>query len=265
MSAGCTSRAPAARHFEFAQYRGAAPAMQDLVGGHVDLMFDQPPNSLPHVRDGKHQGLRCHSQVAARLRAGHPDGGRGRIARILYFCLVRHVGAQGHVTGDHLQAQCGGCRRVGRSSRSTDDWPIWARRFRRVDQQTPAALAAFQSAKSRGGGRSSRRSTCNRNEGQYLWLPLTVTRLVGIVPRAVVAGAARELSRSLKLGRVGTAAAWSEAGYQAATAVLLPAKGIRCRAEDVPLSASLERFAGRKSRDGPTRHGFARPLTAPWS
>jgi tripartite-type tricarboxylate transporter receptor subunit TctC len=26
--------------------------MQDLVGGHVDLMFDQPPNSLPHVRDG---------------------------------------------------------------------------------------------------------------------------------------------------------------------------------------------------------------------
>lgn len=38
--------------FRFAQYRGAAPAMQDLVGGHVDLMFDQPPNSLPHVRSG---------------------------------------------------------------------------------------------------------------------------------------------------------------------------------------------------------------------
>lgn len=38
--------------FQFAQYRGAAPAMQDLVGGHVDLMFDQPPSSLPHVRDG---------------------------------------------------------------------------------------------------------------------------------------------------------------------------------------------------------------------
>ena len=38
--------------FQFVQYRGAAPAMQDLLGGHVDLMFDQPPNSLPHVRDG---------------------------------------------------------------------------------------------------------------------------------------------------------------------------------------------------------------------
>jgi tripartite-type tricarboxylate transporter receptor subunit TctC len=38
--------------FQIVQYRGAAPAMQDLVGGHIDLMFDQPPNSLPHVRDG---------------------------------------------------------------------------------------------------------------------------------------------------------------------------------------------------------------------
>lgn len=38
--------------FQFAQYRGAAPAMQDLIGGHVDLMFDQPPNSLPNVRAG---------------------------------------------------------------------------------------------------------------------------------------------------------------------------------------------------------------------
>lgn len=27
--------------------------MQDLVGGHINLMFDQPPNALPHVRSGK--------------------------------------------------------------------------------------------------------------------------------------------------------------------------------------------------------------------
>ncbi|AMN44853.1 tripartite tricarboxylate transporter substrate-binding protein [Rhodoplanes sp. Z2-YC6860] len=43
--------------FQFAQYRGAAPAMQDLVGGHVDLMFDQPPNSLPNVRAGSIKAL----------------------------------------------------------------------------------------------------------------------------------------------------------------------------------------------------------------
>jgi tripartite-type tricarboxylate transporter receptor subunit TctC len=39
--------------FQFIPYRGAAPAMQDLVAGQIDLMFDQVVNSLPHVRGGK--------------------------------------------------------------------------------------------------------------------------------------------------------------------------------------------------------------------
>jgi tripartite-type tricarboxylate transporter receptor subunit TctC len=39
--------------FALVPYRGAAPAMQDLIGGQVDLMFDQASNSLPHVRNGK--------------------------------------------------------------------------------------------------------------------------------------------------------------------------------------------------------------------
>jgi tripartite-type tricarboxylate transporter receptor subunit TctC len=39
--------------FQFVPYsRGAAPAMQDLIAGHVDLMFDQASNALPHVRNG---------------------------------------------------------------------------------------------------------------------------------------------------------------------------------------------------------------------
>jgi len=33
-------------------YRGAGPAMIDLVGKHIDLLFDQSANSLPHVREG---------------------------------------------------------------------------------------------------------------------------------------------------------------------------------------------------------------------
>jgi tripartite-type tricarboxylate transporter receptor subunit TctC len=36
----------------FAHYRGAGPAMQDLIGGHLDVMFDQSSNSLPNVRAG---------------------------------------------------------------------------------------------------------------------------------------------------------------------------------------------------------------------
>jgi tripartite-type tricarboxylate transporter receptor subunit TctC len=56
--------------FQFAQYRGAAPAMQDLVGGHIDLMFDQPPNSLPHMRDGK---IKAYAVTAKVRLASAPD------------------------------------------------------------------------------------------------------------------------------------------------------------------------------------------------
>jgi tripartite-type tricarboxylate transporter receptor subunit TctC len=38
--------------FRFVPYRGAGPAMQDLLGGQIDLMFDQVGNALPHVRSG---------------------------------------------------------------------------------------------------------------------------------------------------------------------------------------------------------------------
>ena len=34
-------------------YRGLAPAVNDLVAGHIDLMFDTPTTSLPLHRDGK--------------------------------------------------------------------------------------------------------------------------------------------------------------------------------------------------------------------
>lgn len=39
--------------FEFAQYRGGAPAMQDLVGNQIDLMCAEASQTLVHVRGGK--------------------------------------------------------------------------------------------------------------------------------------------------------------------------------------------------------------------
>jgi tripartite-type tricarboxylate transporter receptor subunit TctC len=38
--------------FQFVPYRGTAPAMQDLVAGQIDLMFDSPATALPQVRAG---------------------------------------------------------------------------------------------------------------------------------------------------------------------------------------------------------------------
>jgi tripartite-type tricarboxylate transporter receptor subunit TctC len=43
--------------YQFVPYRGAGPAMQDLVAGHVDFMIDTPTTSLPQVRSGAIKAL----------------------------------------------------------------------------------------------------------------------------------------------------------------------------------------------------------------
>ena len=43
--------------FQFIPYRGGAPAAQDLVAGHVDMMCDQSSNSLPFLRSGQIKAL----------------------------------------------------------------------------------------------------------------------------------------------------------------------------------------------------------------
>ena len=38
-------------------YKGGAPGMSDLIGGHVHVYFDSIPSSLPHVRSGRLKAL----------------------------------------------------------------------------------------------------------------------------------------------------------------------------------------------------------------
>jgi tripartite-type tricarboxylate transporter receptor subunit TctC len=56
--------------FQFVPYRGAAPAMQDLLGGQIDLIIDDPTNSLPHVRSGK---IKAFAVTARSRLAAAPD------------------------------------------------------------------------------------------------------------------------------------------------------------------------------------------------
>jgi tripartite-type tricarboxylate transporter receptor subunit TctC len=48
---------------EYIPYRGTGPALQDLMAGHIDLMFDQASNSLPQVRAGKIRGYAVTSRT----------------------------------------------------------------------------------------------------------------------------------------------------------------------------------------------------------
>jgi tripartite-type tricarboxylate transporter receptor subunit TctC len=62
-------------------YRGVAPAMNDLMGGHVDFMCDQTTTALPQVQSGTvkaisvlgDQALPQVPQVSTAAAAGYPD------------------------------------------------------------------------------------------------------------------------------------------------------------------------------------------------
>jgi len=56
--------------FQYVAYRGAAPALQELIGGQIDFLFDHLAHSLPHVRAGK---VRAHAVTAAARSPSAPD------------------------------------------------------------------------------------------------------------------------------------------------------------------------------------------------
>jgi tripartite-type tricarboxylate transporter receptor subunit TctC len=44
-------------------YRGEGPALPDLIGGHVQLMFGVMPSSVPHVRAGELRAIAVTSTM----------------------------------------------------------------------------------------------------------------------------------------------------------------------------------------------------------
>ncbi len=44
-------------------YRGSAPAIQDLIAGNTQVMFDNLPSALPHIRSGRLKALAVTSTV----------------------------------------------------------------------------------------------------------------------------------------------------------------------------------------------------------
>ena len=56
--------------YQHVPYKGAAPATNDLLGGHVHLMFDNLPAAAPNIRAGK---LRALAVTSARRNPAFPD------------------------------------------------------------------------------------------------------------------------------------------------------------------------------------------------
>jgi tripartite-type tricarboxylate transporter receptor subunit TctC len=56
--------------FQFVPYRGAGPAMNDLVAGQIDLMVDASPDCLPHLRAG---AIKAYAVMTQSRLAAAPD------------------------------------------------------------------------------------------------------------------------------------------------------------------------------------------------
>jgi tripartite-type tricarboxylate transporter receptor subunit TctC len=86
----------------FVPYRGAAPALQGLLAGDVDLMFDNLGVSLPLVEAGHLKLLAVASPPAVASRCA---GDRRDDAEIRGGCVVRDRGATGHAESHHGKNQ----------------------------------------------------------------------------------------------------------------------------------------------------------------
>jgi tripartite-type tricarboxylate transporter receptor subunit TctC len=56
--------------FQFIPYRGTAPAMQDLVAGRIDMMFDAPASSLPQVHANR---IKAYAVMSGNRLAAAPE------------------------------------------------------------------------------------------------------------------------------------------------------------------------------------------------
>ncbi len=68
--AGLLFQQSAGVRFQLVPYRGAAPALQNVMAGQIDLMIDVASNSLPYLQGGK---IKAYAVTASARLASAPD------------------------------------------------------------------------------------------------------------------------------------------------------------------------------------------------
>jgi tripartite-type tricarboxylate transporter receptor subunit TctC len=129
--------------FRFVPYRGLGPAMLDLVGGHIDILFDLAANSVPQVRQGTIKALAVTS--ASRLTSA-PEvptvdeaGLRG-----FYFLNWHAIWAPRGVSADVTARLNVAVRAVLADQRSLKRLADIGQQVPTLEQRTPQALANYQ-------------------------------------------------------------------------------------------------------------------------
>ncbi len=131
--------------FQFVNYRGAAPALQDLMGGHIDFLFDHLGHSLPHVRSGK---VRAYAVTAPTRSPAAPEiptfdeAGVPKLHVSIWFGLWAPKGTPKEIIDRLNSAVREALADQGVRKRLSD----LGHNIPSPAQQTPEALAAYQKA-----------------------------------------------------------------------------------------------------------------------
>ena len=130
---------------QFVPYRGAAPAMQDLVAGQIDLMFDQAANTLPQLRNG---GIKAYAVAATKRLALAPDIPTMDEAGLPGFYLsVWHGMWVPKATPKDIVARLNSAIVLALANPAVQQKLIsLGQEIPSRDQQTPQALSAYQKA-----------------------------------------------------------------------------------------------------------------------
>jgi tripartite-type tricarboxylate transporter receptor subunit TctC len=81
-------------------YKGSGPAVADLVGGRVQIMFDAAPSLIAHIRSGRLRVLAAASAQRNRLLPEVPtfaELGHPQVAVSLWYGLLAPAGTPGPV------------------------------------------------------------------------------------------------------------------------------------------------------------------------
>ena len=129
----------------FIPYRGAGPAMTDLISGQVDLLVVQGAVALPQVRAGTIKAIANLSPQRSASMPDIPTSDETGVPGLYMSGWFGFFGAEGHAEGRRRQAQR---RHEGDSGRSGHQGEVHGARARcrAPEQQTPQGLAAFHKA-----------------------------------------------------------------------------------------------------------------------
>ncbi|TFV79048.1 tripartite tricarboxylate transporter substrate binding protein BugD [Bradyrhizobium frederickii] len=131
--------------FQFVPYRGAGPAMIDLVAGQIDIMFDQAANSLAHVKSG---AIKAFAVTSPTRLASAPDIPTVDEAGLpgLYISYWHGIWAPKNTPKEIVAKLNAAVVAVLAEAAVKRRFAELGQEIPPPEQQTPAALAAFQKA-----------------------------------------------------------------------------------------------------------------------